>query len=264
MYDSNTNDDHAYSTPASPNPYCSQSPADGKTAYDRELASLFRSTAANVTQLYKEASSIGSSAYKAGYEQCYDDLWEFMLTAQTDTASLTDSDDHRRRRQMMIQQLLEFARAKRLAPRQPHSNTAGGSFPSPPASQSHDYQQRLTADLACSSGRASSIDAPQVPLPQPVVQSREDSTDRVSGQRFTKGDDDHQQNREQGAAVESIRGNSAFSEGLIRTTNGCLLREAVSGGAQPLLQNKRILDTFDSMDIEPPRRRQRRDNIEAI
>ncbi|KAJ2800493.1 hypothetical protein H4R20_004039, partial [Coemansia guatemalensis] len=147
MYDSNTSDNHAYSTPASPNPYSSQLPVDEKTAYDRELASLFRATAANVTQLYKEASSIGSSAYKAGYEQCYDDLWEFMLAAQTDAASLTDSDDHRRRRQMMIQQLLEFARAKRLAPRQPQSNTAGSSFPSPPASQPplDHHQQRLTA-----------------------------------------------------------------------------------------------------------------------
>ncbi|KAJ2609613.1 hypothetical protein H4S08_003978 [Coemansia sp. RSA 1365] len=255
MYDSNNNDDHAYSTPASPNPYCSQAPVDGKTAYDRELASLFRSTAANVTQLYKEASSIGSSAYKAGYEQCYDDLWEFILTAQTDTASITDSDDHRRRRQMMIQQLLEFARAKRLAPRQPHPNNAGGSFPSPPASQSHDYQQRLTAALA---------ELQALMHRKYFYHNQRYNLARVSGQRFTKGDDDLRQNREHSDTVESIRDNSAFSEGLVRTNNGCLLREAVSGGAQPLLQNKRILDNFDSMDIEPPRRRQRRDNIEAI
>ncbi|KAJ2783090.1 hypothetical protein H4R18_001911 [Coemansia javaensis] len=121
MYNSGggANGGHSYSTPSSPNTYYgpqggSGGVGDGKAGGDKELAALFRAAAANVTQLYKEASSIGQSAYKAGYEECYSDIWEFVLAAQADGGPQQQQQTH-----AVLQQLAEFARAKRLAPRQP-------------------------------------------------------------------------------------------------------------------------------------------------
>ncbi|KAJ2795178.1 hypothetical protein H4R21_005219, partial [Coemansia helicoidea] len=113
---------HSYSTPSSPSAYCSTSlSGEGKATNDKELAALFRAAAANVTQLYREASNIGQSAYKAGYEQCYSDMWEFVLAAQAD-----DAISPQLQRQALLQQLAEFARAKRLAARQPYASPMGG------------------------------------------------------------------------------------------------------------------------------------------
>ncbi|KAJ2332611.1 hypothetical protein GGI00_002709, partial [Coemansia sp. RSA 2681] len=112
MYDSGFHGNHSHSTPASPSTYSSTQPMEGKAPYDRELASLFRATAANVTQLYKEASDIGQNAYKAGYEQCYSDIWEFLATAHQPELLLAGGEGL----QIAMQQLIEFARLKRLAP----------------------------------------------------------------------------------------------------------------------------------------------------
>ncbi|KAJ2819545.1 hypothetical protein IWW50_005422, partial [Coemansia erecta] len=118
MYGTN-NGAHSYSTPASPNSYCTSPSSDGKTACDKDLGALFRATAANVTQLYKEASNIGQSAYKAGYEQCYSDMWEFILAAQADGALAASAGGHQQQQQQrLLQQLVEFAQMKRLSPRQ--------------------------------------------------------------------------------------------------------------------------------------------------
>ncbi|KAJ1641976.1 hypothetical protein LPJ64_006131, partial [Coemansia asiatica] len=87
MYGGSNFGAQSYSTPASPSPYNSNNPHpnEGKVGYDKDLAALFRATAANVTQLYKEASDIGNSAYKAGYEQCYHDICEYIIaTSQTE------------------------------------------------------------------------------------------------------------------------------------------------------------------------------------
>ncbi|KAJ2376637.1 hypothetical protein IW150_001855, partial [Coemansia sp. RSA 2607] len=98
MYEGSHFGAHSYSTPASPSPYNSnnsqQPPPSGeaKVAYDRELAALFRATAANVTQLYKEASEIGNSAYKSGYEQCYNDIWDYFASAAQADGTLTRAD----------------------------------------------------------------------------------------------------------------------------------------------------------------------------
>ncbi|KAJ1735159.1 hypothetical protein LPJ61_000687 [Coemansia biformis] len=122
MYNSNGGGTHSYSTPSSPSAYCSASAnGDGKAASDKELAALFRAAAANVTQLYREASSVGQSAYKAGYEQCYSDVWEFVLAAQS-----AGADSPQLHQQVLLQRLAEFARAKRLAVRHPHAGPAGG------------------------------------------------------------------------------------------------------------------------------------------
>ncbi|KAJ1939366.1 hypothetical protein FBU59_004147 [Linderina macrospora] len=109
MYDSAPNG-HSYSTPSSPGPYSSQpTSSDSKPTYDKELASLFRATAANVTQLYKEASEIGQAAYRSGYEQCYNDILELALA----TAHMPGNEGQ----PLTLQQLLEFARQKRITPK---------------------------------------------------------------------------------------------------------------------------------------------------
>ncbi|KAJ2674062.1 hypothetical protein IWW42_001882, partial [Coemansia sp. RSA 1085] len=106
MYGTN----NSYSTPTSPGPYYNAHSNDGKAAYDKELAALFRATAANVTQLYKEASSIGQDAYNSGYEQCFKDMWDFILAAQSEGHMPASSD-----RQQIMQHLAEFARNKQLS-----------------------------------------------------------------------------------------------------------------------------------------------------
>ncbi|KAJ2744911.1 hypothetical protein H4S06_005396, partial [Coemansia sp. BCRC 34490] len=84
MYNSGGHGAQSFSTPASPNSHTStaQHSTEGKVAYDKELAALFRATAANVTQLYKEASEIGNNAFKAGYEQCFNDICEYIALQQ--------------------------------------------------------------------------------------------------------------------------------------------------------------------------------------
>ncbi|KAJ2125048.1 hypothetical protein IW147_001178 [Coemansia sp. RSA 720] len=180
MYSTN-NGAHSYSTPASPNAYCTSHSNDGKTPCDKDLAALFRATAANVTQLYKEASNIGQSAYKAGYEQCYSDIWEFVLAAQADGTLATSPGG-----QQLLQQLIEFARMKRMSPRQTRFGTTNENRLSPTADHAHDSNRPSTA-----------------------VHSSNSITDARLTQRAKRG-----------------------------------------------------LEPFESMDIEPPRRRQRRDDIE--
>ncbi|KAJ2136567.1 hypothetical protein IWW43_006392 [Coemansia sp. RSA 1935] len=138
MYSTN-NGAHSYSTPASPNAYCTSHSTDGKTPCDKDLAALFRATAANVTQLYKEASNIGQSAYKAGYEQCYSDIWEFVLAAQAD-GTLANSPGG----QQLLQQLVEFARMKRMTPRQTRFGTTNENRLSPTADHIHDSNRPST------------------------------------------------------------------------------------------------------------------------
>ncbi|KAI9506858.1 hypothetical protein GGI26_005126 [Coemansia sp. RSA 1358] len=144
MYNSNANGTHSYSTPASPNPYSTSSHhnADGKFAYDKDLAALFRATAANVTQLYKEASEIGNNAFKAGYEQCYNDICEFIASEQQDVG--IQSADARR---VLMERLMDFARLKRLAQRQATAGAASPSgstcfgYPSTRPASAADYSQ---------------------------------------------------------------------------------------------------------------------------
>ncbi|KAJ2710514.1 hypothetical protein H4R19_003711 [Coemansia spiralis] len=134
---------HSYSTPSSPSAYCSTSPGgEGKAANDKELAALFRAAAANVTQLYREASNIGQSAYKAGYEQCYNDMWEFVLATQGDGST---SPLHQR--QALLQQLADFAQAKRLAARQPHPSPMGAATMHPTIDDQSRDQHRQTAGM---------------------------------------------------------------------------------------------------------------------
>ncbi|KAJ1859135.1 hypothetical protein LPJ76_000319 [Coemansia sp. RSA 638] len=197
MYSTN-NGAHSYSTPASPNAYCTSHSNDGKTPCDKDLAALFRATAANVTQLYKEASNIGQSAYKAGYEQCYSDIWEFVLAAQADGTLATSPGG-----QQLLQQLIEFARMKRMSPRQTRFGTTNENRLSPTADHAHDSNRPSTG--ACD----------EFP---PHISAVADDT-----------------------AVHSSNS----------ITDARLTQRA-----------KRGLEPFESMDIEPPRRRQRRDDIE--
>ncbi|KAJ1816869.1 hypothetical protein LPJ60_005117 [Coemansia sp. RSA 2675] len=207
MYDSGLQGNQSHSTPASPSSYTNNTqPADGRTAYDKDLASLFRATAANVTQLYKEASDIGHNAYKAGYEQCYSDIWEFLATTHQPELHLAAGEGH----QMAMQRLVEFARLKRLAPpRTAHFGSVGSSGGRLLSGQVHGQHGQLGGDTqaASAAGDGASvlgISNPSVPISQ-------------------NGD---------------------------------------SPSSQRLLRGKRSLDPFDIMDIEPPRRRQRKDDIE--
>ncbi|KAJ1827102.1 hypothetical protein LPJ56_001843 [Coemansia sp. RSA 2599] len=137
MYEGSNFGAHSYSTPASPSPYSSSNPQpnEGKVGYDRDLAALFRATAANVTQLYKEASDIGNSAYKAGYEQCYHDICEYFLAASQTEGAIS----HAEIQQLVMQRLAEFSRTKRICPRQIH--LGGGASRSPSvSSQIHGHQ----------------------------------------------------------------------------------------------------------------------------
>ncbi|KAJ1835379.1 hypothetical protein LPJ63_001195 [Coemansia sp. RSA 2711] len=195
MYGAN-NGAHSYSTPASPTPYSNAHAGDGKPSSDKELAALFRATAANVTQLYKEASNIGQNAYKAGYDQCYSDMCDFVLAAQAEGALAGSGDGQR---QLLVQQLVEFARMKRLAPRQTRFDPASDPRLSPVADHVHDHQSRSSADLTTDGGGAVNAAVPAAQTP-------------------------------------------AF-------------RNSAPG-------HERLLDPFELMDIEPPRRRQRRDDIE--
>ncbi|KAJ2238238.1 hypothetical protein IWW45_000249 [Coemansia sp. RSA 485] len=161
MYEGSHFGAHSYSTPASPSSYNNSNnnnnnnsqPSEGKVGYDKDLAALFRATAANVTQLYKEASDIGNSAYKAGYEQCYHDVCEYLLATSQTEGTVSHADVQ----QLVMQRLTEFSRLKRIGPRQVH--LGGGTSRPPSASsqvyghqsysygqhdhqQNHDYQQQ--------------------------------------------------------------------------------------------------------------------------
>ncbi|KAJ2471672.1 hypothetical protein GGI02_002110 [Coemansia sp. RSA 2322] len=190
MYDSPFHGNHSHSTPASPNTYNSTQPADNRTAYDKELASLFRATAANVTQLYKEASEIGHNAYKAGYEQCFNDIWDFLAVAQQQHPQQQPAElllaGGIEGQQIALQRLIEFARLKRLAPpRTSHFGSVG---------------------IAVNGNGGDGL---------------------LSGQAQRQQD-------QQLAGSDGLR----------------------------MLRGKRSFETFDIMDIEPPRRRQRKEDIE--
>ncbi|KAJ2864323.1 hypothetical protein GGH94_002987 [Coemansia aciculifera] len=244
MYDSGPHGNHSHSTPASPNTYInSTQPTEGRATYDKELASLFRATAANVTQLYKEASDIGQNAYKTGYEQCYSDIWEFLATTHQPELLLTGGEGH----QMAMQRLVEFARLKRLAPpRTVHFGSASSSSGRILSGQIHGQQNQLSPgsqDLTVST--ASVVSAP---------------VKQVDQQQFEPC-------QKSGVASPALRraASAAGDVVSVSSTSNPSVPGAQSGGgssSQRLMRGKRSLDPFDLMDIEPPRRRQRKDDIE--
>ncbi|KAJ2753164.1 hypothetical protein GGI19_003335 [Coemansia pectinata] len=241
MYDSGPHGNHSHSTPASPNTYInSTQPTEGRATYDKELASLFRATAANVTQLYKEASDIGQNAYKTGYEQCYSDIWEFLATTHQPELLLTGGEGH----QMAMQRLVEFARLKRLAPpRTVHFGSASSSSGRILSGQIHGQQNQLSPDLTAST--ASVVSAP---------------VKQVDQQQFEPC-------QKSGVASPALRraASAAGDVVSVSSTSNPSVPGAQSGGgssSQRLMRGKRSLDPFDLMDIEPPRRRQRKDDIE--
>ncbi|KAJ2724274.1 hypothetical protein GGI07_002047 [Coemansia sp. Benny D115] len=203
MYEPSHNGAHSYSTPASPAPYNSSTQqSDGKAPYDRELAALFRATAANVTQLYKEASEIGNSAFKNGYEQCFSEVCEFISAAMQAEGTSAHADNHR----LVMQQLAEFAR----------DADAHESEPCKASEPSHNSTFNAT-------------------------ESNSDALESLLSDGGVNGQDQ----------PECSPGLAADEQAGVRV-------------CQNLLRGKRLLEGFDHMDIEPPRRRQRKDDIEMI
>ncbi|KAJ2835447.1 hypothetical protein J3B01_003516 [Coemansia erecta] len=238
MYNTN-NGAHSYSTPASPNAYCTSHSTDGKTPCDKDLAALFRATAANVTQLYKEASNIGQSAYKAGYEQCYSDIWEFVLAAQAD-GTLASSPGG----QQLLQQLVEFARMKRMTPRQTRFGTTNENRLSPTADHIHD-SNRPSTDLTTNIDEMSGIlvQASQAPTFQHPASEHETAVSILFRENA-------------GARDEFPPHISAVADDTAEHSPNSIADARLTQRA------KRGLELFESMDIEPPRRRQRKDDIE--
>ncbi|KAJ2159458.1 hypothetical protein GGF46_003002 [Coemansia sp. RSA 552] len=246
MYGSGVNGTHSYAAPTAQSPGTNSQANDGggKTAYDRDLASLFRSTAANVTQLYKEASAIGQNAYKAGYEQCYSDMWEFLLAAQ-DEGTLSSSSEHQQRRRVLLHQLSEFARLKQLSPRPTHvASTPGDRLDSvAPAANTDNYP--------C----VSPVDSPGQ-VAAPTQQQQQQGSAAASPTTIT----------ETGANQAYARRTSADKPSdMLERRHDSLCntpdRQYASDGGHPL-RTKRMFDSLDTMDIEPPRRRQRREDVE--
>ncbi|KAJ2696009.1 hypothetical protein H4218_004881 [Coemansia sp. IMI 209128] len=244
MYDSGLQGNQSHSTPASPSSYTNNTqPADGRTAYDKDLASLFRATAANVTQLYKEASDIGHNAYKAGYEQCYSDIWEFLATTHQPELHLAAGEGH----QMAMQRLVEFARLKRLAPpRTAHFGSVGSSGSRLLSGQVHGQHGQLGAGT-----QDPMTNAPAV-ASTPPKQPEQHQFDHC---------------QKPGVALPALRrAASAAGDGAsvlgISNPSVPISQNGDSPSSQRLLRGKRSLDPFDIMDIEPPRRRQRKDDIE--
>ncbi|KAJ2745270.1 hypothetical protein GGI20_002293 [Coemansia sp. BCRC 34301] len=240
MYDSALHGNHSHSTPATPSAYSSTQPTEGKTPYDRELASLFRATAANVTQLYKEASDIGQSAYKAGYEQCYSDIWEFLAAAHQPELLLAGGEGQ----QVAMQRLIEFARLKRLAPPRTVQfgavGTSGGGGGRMLPGQVHGQQDQQSTGAQ---DQAVNVPALAKPLGDQQLETFQKSSVMTPALR----------------RAASAAGDGAAS----LCTSDLYASGSQSGsGGQRLLRGKRSLDPFDLMDIEPPRRRQRKDDIE--
>ncbi|KAJ2570940.1 hypothetical protein IW140_001894 [Coemansia sp. RSA 1813] len=241
MYNSNSHGTQSYSTPASPNSYSTATPnnAEGKVAYDKELASLFRATAANVTQLYKEASEIGSNAFKAGYEQCYSDMCEYIASENQNGGSELNAEGQ----QLVIQRLREFARRKHIAQ---HHSASEVNTPSPGFSR-----------MGHPESRASSV--------AEYTQSNFQPNHQVTGtQNGGDGEPDNSAelecedggNNTGNGQMDSIASNDSGDQ--------CrdLPRGSTSRNEHGTPRGKRMLESFDLMDIEPPRRRLRRDDIE--
>ncbi|KAJ2455259.1 hypothetical protein EV183_000994 [Coemansia sp. RSA 2336] len=218
MYGTNN---HSYSTPTSPSPYCNAHSNDGKTAYDKELAALFRATAANVTQLYKEASNIGQDAYNSGYEQCFKDIWDFVLTAQSEGHMPASTD-----RQQIMQHLAEFARNKQLS-RQARFAALDEN----------------TLNLATENNRSSADQA---------IDAVADEGNRVFS--------DSACSQEETAPIPTSDNTEAH--GTIQPI--AVPQPSQSPRSDQSARNKRTLEFLESMDIEPPRRRQRRDDIDMV
>ncbi|KAJ1769923.1 hypothetical protein IW138_005107 [Coemansia sp. RSA 986] len=219
MYNSNSHGTQSYSTPASPNSYSTATPnnAEGKVAYDKELASLFRATAANVTQLYKEASEIGSNAFKAGYEQCYSDMCEYIASENQNGGSELNAEGQ----QLVIQRLREFARRKHIAQ---HHSASEVNTPSPGFSRMGHPESRASGDGE--------------PDNSAELECEDGGNNTGNGQ------------------MDSIASNDSGDQ--------CrdLPRGSTSRNEHGTPRGKRMLESFDLMDIEPPRRRLRRDDIE--
>ncbi|KAJ2252909.1 hypothetical protein GGI13_003005 [Coemansia sp. RSA 455] len=245
MYDSGPHGNHSQSTPASPSTYInSTQPTEGRAAYDKELASLFRATAANVTQLYKEASDIGQNAYKTGYEQCYSDIWEFLATTHQPELLLAGGEGH----QMAMQRLVEFARLKRLAPpRTVHfgsaSNSSSGRILSGQVHGQQSQLSQLSPDPTASTASVAPAQAKQVEQYQFETCQKSSVTSPALRRAVS-------------AAGDAVS--------VLSTSNPSTPVAQNGGGSsnQRLMRGKRSLDPFDLMDIEPPRRRQRKEDIE--
>ncbi|KAI8325353.1 hypothetical protein GQ54DRAFT_295587 [Martensiomyces pterosporus] len=249
MYDSAING-HSYSTPSSPNAYTTQG-GESKPTYDKELATLFRATAANVTQLYKEASEIGQTAYRAGYEQCYNDIWEFIVAAQGEHALSSSSEGQQ---QLTAQQLIEFARLKRIAPKAMHFATNAGR----PSSLSGHPNQGSGAQGLVEGPSGASTPPVQTPTARTLQFTLPDNATPgpSSSEKQSETLSDHPADASEtetcaGQANTGIDGSSSTG-----------LQEKAPGYLQPTPRAKRLLESFDSMDVEPPKRRQRKEDIE--
>ncbi|KAJ1889572.1 hypothetical protein LPJ66_007962 [Kickxella alabastrina] len=263
MYESSLNGGHSYSTPTSPAPYNNNSqPNERKQAYDKELASVFRASAANVTQLFKMASENWNTAHSAGYEQCYDDICEYFAAAANAEGTMAHSESN----QLSMQRLVEFARLKRLAQRPTHFGPGAGRSPSI-SSQQHDYQQHrhnigtqgtappfnIALNIALNDPQS------QVELQQNILDNHEAAkpTDAQCGHAFNIPEGDS------GDAMTPQRlGEVSARDQVSDDCDNILASSPMVNNGQRLLRGKRALEYFDLMDVEPPRRRQRKDDID--
>ncbi|KAJ2486531.1 hypothetical protein EV174_001047 [Coemansia sp. RSA 2320] len=258
MYDSPFHGNHSHSTPASPNTYNSTQPADNRTAYDKELASLFRATAANVTQLYKEASEIGHNAYKAGYEQCFNDIWDFLAVAQQQHPQQQPAElllaGGIEGQQIALQRLIEFARLKRLAPpRTSHFGSVGiavnGNGGDGLLSGQAQRQQDQQLAAQTEGGAVSIHDTVSI---EPELAGQAELRELESSQKH---------NIVLPALRRAATGTSNAAVALCAASSPAPSIPQGSDGLR-MLRGKRSFETFDIMDIEPPRRRQRKEDIE--
>ncbi|KAJ2661925.1 hypothetical protein IWW48_002156 [Coemansia sp. RSA 1200] len=305
MYNSGSHGAQSFSTPASPNSHTStaQHSTEGKVTYDKELAALFRATAANVTQLYKEASEIGNNAFKAGYEQCFNDICEYIVLLQQQQQQQQQQQDggsepSAEAQQLVAQRLLDFARRKHLT--QHHIASQAGV--SPPG----------FARMGNSETRPSSVTG----YTQSGYHQNHQSTDRDSDTGIIF---DNQACQDQHTAISlntntSAEGVDFLNQSPLTTTTASLLQQSrtsnagvhgdggsssgmnpecekndivpevvqmnsqsnnnssdqrhtmphvsMSGMEHEVRRGKRILENFDMMEIEPPRQRVRRDDID--
>ncbi|KAJ2488983.1 hypothetical protein IWW37_004355 [Coemansia sp. RSA 2050] len=148
---------------------------------------------------------------------------------------------------MVMQRLVEFARLKRLAPpRTAHFGLASSSGGRLLSGQVHGQPVQLGAGTQDPTVNAESVAS--TPPKQP---------------------EQHQFGHDQkpGVPLSALRrpASAAGDGASVLSASNPLVPVIQSGdnpSSQRLLRGKRSLDPFDIMDIEPPRRRQRKDDIE--
>ncbi|KAL1916984.1 uncharacterized protein VTP21DRAFT_5181 [Calcarisporiella thermophila] len=105
---------------------------------EQALVSSFRAAATSVTQLYKSATSLQRRAYQAGYEQCLQDLYAYLVShphIEAYRQHQGGSEGDVWHQSIPAGDVLAFARSK-LSQLRDHSQPASTS-PAPPSQQQH-------------------------------------------------------------------------------------------------------------------------------